>query len=230
MTRILRRIAGRLPKRWQQELKRLYFGGRLRTHRFRTEEPEYDLLPEIVSPGDWALDVGANVGHYTARLSELVGASGRVVSFEPVPETFELLTANVALLPNKNVTLINAAASEASGMVGMEIPRLDDTGLDNYYGARVSDAPSGFTVLCVAIDSLNLARPIRLVKIDAEGHELPILMGMRRLLDRDHPTLIVEDNSADVADYLAGLGYSHSRIEGSSNQVFRLALRSEAPG
>ena len=33
------------------------------------------------------LDVGANVGHYTLRLSELVGEHGRVIAVEPVPET-----------------------------------------------------------------------------------------------------------------------------------------------
>ena len=69
-------------------LKRLYFGRQMKKRKFRTDEKEFDLLERWVTRGDWALDIGANVGHYTARLSEIVGISGRVITFEPVPETF----------------------------------------------------------------------------------------------------------------------------------------------
>ena len=46
----------------------------------------------MVSPRDWIVDVGANVGHYTKRLSELVGPKGRVIAFEPILETFSILS------------------------------------------------------------------------------------------------------------------------------------------
>src|SRR5688572_25618258 len=124
MKLFLKRIAARLPDRWQQELKRRYFRSEIRRGRFRTNEREYGLLSALVSPEDWVLDVGANIGHYTVRFSELVGKLGRVISFEPVPETFELLAANIALI-TPNVTLINAAASDSTRVIGMEIPRFD---------------------------------------------------------------------------------------------------------
>lgn len=47
-----------------------------------------------MAPGDWALDIGANVGHYTKRMSDLAGPEGRVIAFEPVPDTFAVLCAN----------------------------------------------------------------------------------------------------------------------------------------
>jgi ubiquinone/menaquinone biosynthesis C-methylase UbiE len=93
MKRRLKKLAARLPLRWQQELKRRYFANQIRKHSFRAPEPEFEMLSPMVSAGDWVLDVGANIGQYTLRLSELVGESGRVISFEPVPETFELLAA-----------------------------------------------------------------------------------------------------------------------------------------
>jgi FkbM family methyltransferase len=222
MKRTLKKFASCLPKRLQQRLKRAYFGAQIRSRRFRTGEPEYVLLPDMISPGDWVLDIGANIGHYTVRFSELVGDQGRVISFEPVPDTFELLAANVALLPNRNITLINAAASDATKVVGIEIPKFLDTGLDNYYTAHLSDASSKLNVLCIALDFLSLPPSIRLVKIDAEGHEMPVLRGMRGLLERDRPILIVEDNTPEVLDFLRGLGYSHGKIEGSSNCIFRM--------
>ena len=43
-------------------------------------EPEYGCLGDWIAEGDWVVDVGANVGHYTVRLSQLVGVSGRFES------------------------------------------------------------------------------------------------------------------------------------------------------
>jgi FkbM family methyltransferase len=220
MKHTLKAFAAHLPKRWQQELKRRYFASMIRRRRFATNELEYALLDGLVSPGDWVLDIGANIGAYTLRLSELAGADGRVIAFEPVPDTFELLAANTALLQSKNVTLINAAASDKAGVVGMTIPKFE-SGLDNFYMAHLSEQTLGLRVLCVTVDSLALPHPIRLAKIDAEGHELSVLKGMSGILRRDKPHLIVEDNSEDVLPYLIAFGYSSSKIEGSSNRMFR---------
>src|SRR5262245_40218085 len=231
MRRGLKKLAAHLPLSWQQELKRHYFRRQIRRRSFTTREPEYELLPSMLSAGDWVLDVGANIGHYTMRFSGLVGENGRVISFEPVPETFELLAAHAALAPFKNVTLINAAASESAGVVSMVIPQFDDTGLNNYYLAQLSNGRQGseLQVLRLSIDSLDLPHPIRLVKIDAEGHELSVVQGMRRLLGRDHPTLILEDNDPQVITVLEECGYSSERIANSSNRVFRPIGASTTP-
>lgn len=230
MRRQLKRLAARLPRPWQQALRRRYYAGQIRNRSFRAPEAEYDLLPRMVSPGDWALDIGANVGHYTLRLSELVGPGGRVISFEPVPETFDVLAANAALAPHRNITLINAAGSESAGISGMVIPKYEDGGLDNFYLARLSENESALQVLCLSVDSLALAHPIRLVKIDTEGHELAVLRGMKGLLERDHPTLIVEDNDPEVCVFLAGFRYSSDeKIADSSNRIFRPAVPTTGP-
>lgn len=220
MKRRLKTFAARLPRRWQQALKRAYFARQISAHAFRAPEPEYRLLPTFVSAGDWALDIGANVGHYALRLSELVGAQGRVIAFEPVPDAFELLVANAALAAHRNLTLVNAAVSDSTSTSGMSIPRCEASGLDNLYLARLSREESGLQVLCLTVDSLALPRPIRFVKVDTEGHELAVLRGMEILLRRDRPLLLVEDNDAEVSTYLAGLGYSSEKVGGSSNRIF----------
>lgn len=221
----LKKVAARLPITWQQELKRYYFSRQIQNGSFNTHEPEYQRLPSLVSQGDWVLDVGANIGHYSIRLSELVGEMGRVISFEPVPDTFQLLAANAALARHRNITLINAAASSASGTSRMDIPKFGDSGLDNYYRAHLSNgAPgSGLEVFCLPIDSLELPKSIRLVKIDAEGHELAVIQGMKELLERDHPILILEDNDSEVVDVLGEFGYLSEKVPGSCNRVFRFS-------
>jgi len=218
-TSLLKRLSSFLPKRYQQELKRLHFARRIRAGMFRTEEPEFTRLGEWVKNGDWVLDVGANVGHYAARLSDLVGSSGRVFAFEPVPDTFELLSANIARLRYQNVTLLNVAASEFADIVGVHIPQFD-TGIDNYYMAQLTREKMELSVFCMPVDAVQIPSPVKFAKIDVEGHELSVLKGMEKMLKRDHPVLVVEGVSDAVLSYLTALGYSFRQEIGSPNRVY----------
>ena len=223
----LKRIAAWLPASWQSELKRIYFRNQIRHGVFITEEPEFALLAEFVSDGNWVVDVGANIGHYTKRLSELVGYTGRVIAIEPVPETFLLLTENLKHIQHDNITLLNAAAAENSGVAGMTIPKFS-TGLKNFYQAHlVSEKDAELRVLTLSLDSVCLCeKQIALVKIDAEGHEAGVLRGMKEILRRDRPVMIVETFSEEVINQMRTIGYSCERLPGSSNVIFRYTLSS----
>src|SRR5262245_47972158 len=128
---LAKRTAAHLPPRWQQALKRQHFQRQIRRNAFRTDEPEWELSSRWLSHGDWAIDVGANIGHYTKRFSDLVGSRGRVIAFEPVPATFELLSSNAAQFACANTTLLNLAASDRTTVLGIKIPSFD-SGLKNY--------------------------------------------------------------------------------------------------
>lgn len=217
----IKRMAAKLPETWQLALRRRLYARQIRRNAFRTSEPEYDRLGEWIHEGDWVLDIGANIGHYTKRFSELAGASGRVLAFEPVPDTFALLTANARLFAHPNVSLFNAAVSDRLDLCGMTVPEFE-TGLRNYYEARLSDAGgSSFSVLTVPIDRLAIEARVALVKIDAEDHESAVLAGMTQLLEKQHPVLIVETGSAQVVEHLVALGYASERLPGSPNILFR---------
>jgi FkbM family methyltransferase len=217
---LLKRIAALLPFSWQHELRRVFFHRQIRRRRFFTDEKEYALLDSFLKPGDWVLDLGANVGHYAMRMSDLVGSSGRVIAVEPMPDTFALLAANARLFAYANVSLLNVAVSDRIATVGIELPRFAE-GLPNYYQARLTSDPAKFAVMTLPIDALALPMKVRLAKIDVEGHELPVLQGMRRLIERDHPVLIVETGAQDVIDLLHGFGYGTERLPGSSNLLCR---------
>ena len=112
--------------------------------------------------------------------SELVGETGRVIAFEPVPVTFSLLSSNCQLFAYKNVSLINAAVSTNIDIVGMNMPNFP-TGLANYSQANITPSQKGlFSVLTVSLDFLCENHPINLVKIDVEGHEKFVLAGMKK--------------------------------------------------
>ena len=215
---MVRSLVSLLPRSLHTSLRAWHHRRQLARGRFRSPEPEWDRLIEWLRPGDTALDVGANVGHYAARMSRLVGAAGRVIAFEPVPATFAALTANSKAFPFRNVTLLNAAVGEAVGTVGMSVP----TGADGSYLARV-DPAAELKCLVLSVDSLDLPGPVRVVKIDAEGYEPKVLAGMTTLLTRDKPVVILERN-AEAERMLAGMGYTVTRSPGKTPNVVATAL------
>ena len=217
-----KRIVSLLPFRWQQGIKRKYFAFNIHNRNFKADEPDYEVLEHYIYEGDWVIDVGANVGHYSLKFSKLVGASGRVFAIEPVPETFEILTSNVQLFPFKNVTLFNVAASSGPAISCMKIPFFS-FGLKNFYRASITDKKTDLNVYCVPIDALPICNSVRLIKIDAEGHELQVLHGMKSLLVRDKPFLIVETSSESVFDYLKEIGYKKNRLKDSPNYFFEIS-------
>jgi FkbM family methyltransferase len=213
-------MAALLPQSRQQELKRRHFRREIERGIFRTDEPEWTMVELWLAPGDWAVDVGANVGQYTKRFSDLVGPRGRVIAFEPVPATFELLSANAARFTHANVTLLNLAASDETQLTSMTIPQFE-TGLSNYYMAAITNEATGLQVLTCSIDSLRLPHRVGVLKIDAEGHDSVVLKGARSLLERDHPVVIIESVTSQAIALMENLGYAGERIPGSSNLIYR---------
>lgn len=56
-----------------------------------------EVVKKHIKKGDVCLDVGANIGWYSTLFQRIVGATGAVHSFEPVPQTFAELERNVIL-------------------------------------------------------------------------------------------------------------------------------------
>ncbi len=219
MSTMIRRIASLLPAEVIQDLRRRRFLSRAKHGNFHPNEPEADVLSSFVGPGDWAIDIGANVGQYTLLLSNLVGPSGYVLAFEPILNSASTLVSIAARCSQwQNISVLNLAASDKTEILSFDVP-VDSEGLQNYERAQVK-SDGATAVLAIPIDSLNLPHRISLIKIDAEGHENEVLAGMVRTIERDLPTLIVEDNGHPAPDFLLQLGYLPERKSGSPNILF----------
>jgi FkbM family methyltransferase len=216
---LLKRLAACLPSQSQFALRRIWYASKLRLGKFTHDEPEFNMLPNWVAEGDCAIDIGANVGIFTAALSKLVGPKGHVFAFEPIPQTFQLLAANSRLFAFPNVTLMNAAASHSPGLVGMEMPN-SETGLPDIYLARIVEEPTATQIFALPVDCLSIPGRVSFCKVDVEGHELSVLKGMENLLREHAPTLVVEGHSGEVRDFLGSLGYSDRRVADSPNRIF----------
>lgn len=64
------------------------------------------LISKIVVPGKTVFDLGAHAGSYTLLFSELVGPTGRVVAFEPVPRNVQFVKLHLKLIGIFNATVL----------------------------------------------------------------------------------------------------------------------------
>jgi FkbM family methyltransferase len=217
--RFLYDTIARLPTAVQLELRRAKCLWKIYRGSFIPDEPEIAEITRHVRAGDWVIDIGANIGYYTCHMARCVGTSGRVLAFEPIAATFALLAANVRAAGASNVTLFNVALSSSAAVMNMAIPVYEHTQVKNYYQARIS-SEGECSVLCLPLDSIPVPGLVRLIKIDAEGHDLQVLMGMKSLLQRDRPLLIVEAVSTEaIAQWLRERGYLVRSAAGSPNII-----------
>ena len=131
---------------------------------------------DYLEPGDFVVDVGANIGDTVLAAAMRVGSGGRVIGIEPHPRTFKYLQDNVALNRAANVETINAAAGAAAGTVRFSDDRRDDMN-------HVNGGP--LEVRVARLDELvSGGAEVALLKVDVEGYEKFVLEGATDLLRR----------------------------------------------
>lgn len=189
------------------------------SNQFVHYEPEFQILDQWVSRNDWVIDVGANVGVFTARLSELVGPAGRVLAFEPVPTTFRILVHNSRLFRFPNVSFLNVALSDVAAEVGMAIPD-SSTGLPALARAAIVSKSSGVRALATEFSCNMIPSRVGFIKIDVEGHEQQVLAGLWSVIVRDRPRLLIEGQESGISERLREIGYRAEIIEASPNTIF----------
>jgi FkbM family methyltransferase len=209
-------------------------------------EDEVRLFAGLVKSGDTVIDAGANIGALTVPLAHMVGASGRVLAFEPQRQIHALLSTNIVLNGLENVMAERMALGQAVGETFIPNHSLGEA--RNFGGVGVGIG-SGQACPVTSIDALGLPA-LRLLKIDVEGFEHQVLEGAEETLRRLRPLLYVENDRRDLAPalirHLLDRGYrlwwhlallfSSSNFRGNADNVFgpmgsanMLCLPSEMP-
>lgn len=177
------------------------------------EYSKQHLFAEKVGQGDVVLDIGAHVGFYTLLSSVLVGASGRVFAFEPVPRNLLFLKKHLELNGIANVTVIEAAVSNRSGVTYFEEKSQSSMGCISETG--------NLTVNTVTLDEMAMNKQIPApdyIKIDVEGAEMSVLRGAQALLKNAHPTIFLATHGQEFHEascsLLSSLGYHLRAIDG----------------
>jgi FkbM family methyltransferase len=175
------------------------------------EPTSLKLLKRLISPGMKCIDVGAHIGFYTCLVSSLVGETGKVYAFEPMPDHYELLLKNLKENSfQRIVKTFNVVCSDVNGNVNV-------SKISNMFVVGHNSGLQQETVESVRLDDL-IEDTIDFVKIDVEGHEPAVIRGMTSILSRDQPIILSEINEywlnscshssgAEYVGLLTSLGY-----------------------
>ncbi|MDQ3630135.1 MAG: FkbM family methyltransferase [Actinomycetota bacterium] len=178
-----------------------------------------EALFRVTEPGDVCLDVGANIGYTTSLLATRSGPGGRVISYEPAPDTFALLSKNVqswrgAPIADIQIRQMAVSSEESQLMLTTPVAHRGDPGGRTL--EEVSDRLAAIPVQCSTLDGAGVDN-IGVLKIDVEGHELAVLQGCQRLLERrDIRDVVFEEHRSPptaVTRRLSEAGYTVFRIE-----------------
>jgi FkbM family methyltransferase len=202
-------------------LQRLRYLWRAHHYRRRVNRQEIEFLAGNVRPGDAVIDVGAHKGGFLYWLRHHVGASGKVLAFEPQPLLAQYLKEIVALQGWDNVVVEACGLSASSGSMDLFVPAAAGEPSPGATLSPVDPAAPHYSVR-VPVATLDdylaghSSPRIAFIKCDCEGHEIEVFRGAESVLRRDHPALLFEceqrhlpkSSPAAVFDYLRGLGYA----------------------
>lgn len=158
------------------------------------------------------LDIGANIGNHTIFLSRIFE---QVIAFEPVPRNCWILKANLHLNQVRNVHLVEKG-------LGNENRKLffnnDPRSTNDRLSERNPSATTQENAVEVAVGDEELARldfpaPILMIKIDVEGLEPEVIMGLEQTISSHMPMIYWEAFNRNDVDrsraLLEKLGYEH---------------------
>ncbi len=180
---------------------------------FGTHEPGVQHAFELLAlPGMTVYDIGANLGFYCVILARLVGATGRVVAFEPLPDNARWIAHNAKLNGFEQIEVRCEALGHGQGNAEFIVSEKSMWGKLAAAGPAPADAVGRITVVLMNLDTLVSAgaiAPPGLMKIDVEGAEVEVLTGAADTLRRCRPVLIVDlhNTNAPIAALLEELRY-----------------------
>jgi len=141
--------------------------------------------------GETLVDLGANVGYYTLKLSPLVGNNGKIIAIEADPESCEILKKNCILNKFSNIRIHNIAITEKKGQVRLYKSDIH-SGTNSIFSNKGRSDTNYITIPSTTLnDLLDESYPvIDWMKIDVEGAELKVLKGCKKTLEKTKKIII----------------------------------------
>lgn len=187
---------------------------------------------------DMFIDIGANEGYYSILAKKLRENHIHVLAFEPSPSNVQKLKEHIETNQlSGQIELHKCAVGDTK-----EILEFKEFALSGMLtsGTKEKLAPSEFlfTILpflfstfkteCIPLDSvasLSDTSKKKLFKIDVEGSEYSVLLGMKNILKNPNSSFIVEitpnDNGSKVFDLFFQEGYEAYDIDDNSKKITR---------
>ncbi len=144
-------------------------------HGLHPEEAELEVFANAVKSAQVFVDIGANVGIYTLFAAQSMPPGGRIIAFEPAPDTAQKLRTNIGLNGLTLVTVVQKAVAEEPGRLRLHVVAENNVGQHSLSDELGSKGPGrghdvDVTTLQAALEREGVSS-IDVLKIDVEGFE-----------------------------------------------------------
>ena len=157
------------------------------------ERAEADFFLSVCEKGMCVLDIGANVGFYTAIACHAVGSSGQVIALEPDPESYRYLERTIEANRVDNVRAFQLAASDERTKKRLFLS-MDNRGDNRLYDPK--ESWNSVEVETVTVDGLFAElglEKVDLIKMDVQGAEGYVLGGMKGIIEQSESLLLMSE-------------------------------------
>jgi FkbM family methyltransferase len=185
------------------------------------ERTESAIVRRMVRPGMTFVDVGANIGYYTALAARLVGPSGSVYAFEPSEYAFPRLC---RMIDENSLTIARAIKCALADDSGERLlyGAVDEHPCDLHTATMIPHETPHTALVCTETldqmaDQLKI-KQIDFLKIDVDGFEPAVLEGAARLIANGRISIImlecaeywfnrINTNTVEIVGYLRSKGF-----------------------
>lgn len=182
------------------------------------EEREIRFVERYLKPGAVFVDLGANIGLFSLVASRVVGTGGKIYAFEPGRDSYAAFIRHIKLNKAENIIAEPMAVASTEGVLSLHTN--DEEQNKGGASAYLPTFSKTETVPTTSLDSYFAQKNITsvaLIKMDIEGGEYLAQKGMKGVLERYKPHLLIELDpevirrtdykQEEIEGYLCGLGY-----------------------
>ena len=161
---------------------------------YRWEEHNHTIIDQYVNSDSVCVDVGSHIGSISVKLAK---CCKMLYCFEPLKESFELLTQNLSINDCNNIKLYNLGLSNKNTLSKIDFISVNNPGGSGllYNSQKINsdvvELDDEYMIELMTLDSLKLDK-LDYLKIDVEGYEKNVIDGGYQTIQRCKPYIVME--------------------------------------
>ena len=192
-----------------------------------------ELFESLLRPGMCVMDVGANIGLYSAIAAHKVGSAGTVIAIEPDATNCSFIARTKERNGFANLSIIQKAAGAVNGKAALHLSKMNKADHRTYGGDQ---SRTSISVEMTTLDSLSAElrlSQVDVLKIDTQGFEAFVAEGMKELIRRSPDIHILMEfwpwgigraggSASELLDFFTSREFTISIIDDYKKKIDRL--------
>lgn len=197
------------------------------------EEGTLKIMNDILRDGDTTfIDIGANIGLMSLHAAKILDGSGKVLSFEPLTSSYDILLQNIILNNMGNIEAVNIAIGSTNGTVDI----FDNISINRGSSCLIkpNHTESSHRISIKRLDDYleehRITSNIGCIKIDVEGWEFEVLKGANTTLQGPNAPICIIECSTLRPTFGGDVQEIYTFLRNiNSYRIFRLVRGKETP-